>query len=95
MTFYDVSQLHQDTQFVNRIAACYAIETPLGEGENPEAWSTWHSWDIAAAPGFGDAYGFAVANGNPEPGKDPSVITDEQLLSAVQAVIAAETPPAA
>jgi hypothetical protein len=42
---------------------------------------------MAAQPGFGDAYAYALANGNPAPGKDDTVITDEQILSAVQSIL--------
>lgn len=92
MGYFDVSELAANTDFLNRVAACYAVETPLGTGELPPQWATEHSWDMASAPGFGDAYASAVAGGVPRPGADPSVITDAQILSAVQAVMAAEAP---
>jgi hypothetical protein len=41
---------------------------------------------MAAAPGFADAYASAVAGGVPAPGRDPSVISDAQILSAIQAL---------
>jgi len=93
MGYFEVSQLAADTDFLNRVAACYAAETPLGEGVEPPLWATEHSWDMASAPGFGDAYASAVAGGIERPGANPSVITDAQILSAVQAIMIAETPP--
>jgi hypothetical protein len=97
MAFYDVALLKQDTDFLNRVAACYAQETPLGEGDNPDVWASQHNWDIASAPGFGDAYASALAQDppNPNPGSDPGVITDAMILSAVQAIMAGSAPPAA
>lgn len=93
MGFFEVSLLRSDTDFLNRVAACYASETPLGEGVDPGLWSTEHSWDMASAPGFGDAYASAIAGGVERPGSDASVITDGQILSGVQAIMAAEAPP--
>jgi len=93
MAFYDVALLRLDTDFLNRVAACYATETPLGEGVDPTLWATEHAWDMAAQPGFGDAYASALANSVPNPGRDPSVIGDAQILAAVQQIRAAEPPP--
>lgn len=91
MAYYDVALLKQDTEFLQRVAAAYATETPLGTGENPDLWATNHAWDMAAAPTFGDRYGYALAQDppNPHPGSDPSVIPDADILAAVQAVMAA------
>lgn len=91
MAYFDLSMLRQDPDFINRVAACYSTETPLGQGIDPGLWATNHSWDVASAPGFSDAYAYAVANDNPAPGRDGSVITDESILAAVQAVINAES----
>lgn len=90
MAYYDVALLKQDTGFLQRVAAAYAQETPLGTGENPDVWASNHAWDMASAPGFGDAYASALANNNPNPGTDPAVITDGMILSAVQAIIGSE-----
>lgn len=89
MAYSDVALLRADTQFLARIAASYATETALGTGSDPDAWANSHGWDAAASPGFGDAYATALANGVPNPGNDPAVISDAQILSAVQAIIAA------
>lgn len=94
MGFYEVSLLRGDTAFLDRVAACYASETPLGEGVDPSLWATQHSWDVASAPGFGDAYASAIAGDIENPGADPSVITDNQILAAVQAIMNAEAPEA-
>jgi len=90
MAYFDVATLSRDTDFLSRIAACYATETPLGDPEAipPDQWSTEHGWDVAAAPGFGDAYASAIASGVENPGRDPAVISDAQILAAVQAIMA-------
>jgi hypothetical protein len=91
MAYYDVAELSGDSQFINRVAACYAIETG-GSAQNPQTWAMEHNWEMAAQPGFGDAYTYARANDNPNPGADPAVITDNQILSAVQSILNKETP---
>jgi hypothetical protein len=90
MAYYDVSLLSSDSEFLGRVSACYAIETPQGQGIDPPLWAEQHKWDVAAQPGFGDAYASARAADNPHPGSDPSVITDGQLLSGIQAIVSAE-----
>jgi hypothetical protein len=87
MAYYDVFALTQDLDFQSRVAACYATETlETPDATNPNAWASEHTWDIASQPGFGDAYASALAGGVPNPGRDPSVISDGQILSAVQTV---------
>lgn len=93
MAYYDVFLLTQDVDFQARIAACYAVETEAGDGENPNAWSIDHIWDMAAAPGFGDAYASAVAGAVENPGRDQAVISDGQILAAVQHLMTLEAPP--
>ena len=51
------------------------------------------SGGISAAPGFADAYEYAINSDNPNPGKDPAVITDAMILGAVQALFAELNPP--
>lgn len=84
MSYFDIATLGADTDFQARVAACYAIETLVGEGIHPGQWAIDHSWDMAAQPGFGDAYAYALASDNLTPGRDPAVITDAQILAAVQ-----------
>lgn len=93
MAYFDVSQLAADSHFLSRVSACYAIETLGVTGSMPPAqWAQQHSWELACQPGFGDAYASALAQKppNPEPGKDPTVITDAQILAAVQSLMPQE-----
>jgi hypothetical protein len=55
----------------------------------PTSWSANNVWAVASAPGFADKYASAILNNVERPGNDPSVISDEDILSAVQAVLAA------
>lgn len=95
MAYSDIALLARDLDYTARVTAAYASET-LTEPEpvNPEIWSRDHAWEMAAQPGFGDAYASALAGGVVRPGNDPAVISDAQILAAIQSVIAIETPGA-
>jgi len=95
MALSDVAALANDRDFRDRIAACYAQEQePVTNGIHPLTWTDQYQFNIAGAPGFGDAYASALAGGVERPGNDPAVITDGQILGAVQALIAElATPP--
>jgi hypothetical protein len=84
MAYFDVATLTADGDFNNRVTACHAVEDPTDP--RPMVWTADHIWQIAAAPGFGDAYASAIVSGVPNPGRDPAVISDNQILAAVQAV---------
>lgn len=86
MAYFDVSLLASDLDFRSRVAACHATETP-GDSADSYQWAADHGLDIAAQPGFGEAYASALAAEVPNPGSDPSVISDAQILSAVQPLI--------
>jgi hypothetical protein len=86
MAYYDVALLHSDADFLLRVAACYTTEPDTTE--DPDSWAALHAWDIASAPGFGDAYASALASGVEQPGADQSVISDNQILGAVQYLLA-------
>lgn len=94
MAYYDTARLKTDTEFLERSAACYATEQDPAAGGvylvDPDLWATRNAWAMASQPGFGDAYASALVAGNEHPGSDPAVITDAQVLSAVQSLIVAE-----
>lgn len=86
MAYSDVAALAADYDFQLRVAACVATED--ASVSSPPGWAADHAWQVAASPGFGDAYASAVAGGIERPGNDPSVISDAQILSAVQPLLA-------
>ncbi len=88
MAYYDLSLLSDDQDFLRRCAAAYA--TQGGSDVDAFAWAFDHRWQLAAQPGFADAYASALAGGVEFPGRDAAVITDPQILAAVQAVLAGE-----
>ena len=80
MAYSDIAALNSDNDFILRTRACASTE---GESD-PVGWTEDHIWQMASAPGFGDAYAYAVASENPRPGNDPAVITDAMILGQVQ-----------
>jgi hypothetical protein len=87
MTYASVYALSADTDFTFRTSACFATETLNAAGhDNPQTWAESHRWEMAATPGFGDAYASALAGSVERPGLDPAVITDGQILAAVQSL---------
>jgi hypothetical protein len=82
MAYSDIALLSADNDFTLRSRACVATE---GESD-PVGWVNSHIWQLAATPGFGDKYGYAVLTGIVRPGNDQSVISDGDILSSVQAI---------
>lgn len=89
MAYFDIWTLANDNDFRARVSSCFVDETDMG---NPNPWVADNILAIASAPGFGDAYASAVLNGVAFPGRDQSVISDLQILSAVQARLATNPP---
>ena len=86
MSYSIQAQLSSDAEFIARVSSCAAEEVP--KTHQPTQWARDHIWWVAAAPGFSEAYEYAINADNPNPGKDPAVITDAQILGAVQALVA-------
>jgi hypothetical protein len=86
MAYSDIALLAMDIDFRNRIAAGASSETdhlPM----HPITFADTYQWQVAGAPGFGDAYASAVAGNVERPGNDPSVISDGQILAVIQPLI--------
>lgn len=83
MSYWDISSMALDNDLTQREAACAAqeIDTP-----NPTTWALDNGLKLAASPGWAEAWASALAAGTPDPGRDPAVITDGEILSAVQAL---------
>jgi hypothetical protein len=93
MSYATQSLLAKDQDFIDRCSASAAKEIPMGSPTNPVEYTYANIWHLAASPGFDAAYDSAIAGGIARPGWEPSVISDGQILSAMQALIAA-VPPA-
>ena len=82
MSYRTQSLLAHDESFLSRVTACVA-----SEGEStPQRWAHENQWILSAQPGFDAAYAYAIAAGVVDPGNDEGVITDGQILAAVQAI---------
>lgn len=86
MGYWDISTMAGDTDLTARLSAAAAQEQVPGD---PAGWAWDHRWQWAAQPGWGEAWASAVASGNEHPGRDAAVITDGQILSAVQSIVGA------
>lgn len=83
MSYSTLAQLATDTDFLNRVTACAATQGI----RQADKWAEDNRWALAAQPGFDNAYAYAVATDHVEPGKDVAVISDADILSAVQALL--------
>jgi hypothetical protein len=83
VSYMDQAALSRDGDFAQRIAACGVNEVEAAKA-NAMQWAAENQWLISSSPGFADKYASAVAGGVPRPGADPSVISDADILSAVQ-----------
>jgi hypothetical protein len=83
--YLTVSTIAADQNMRNRVAACAAEQG----NTTPESWAYTNSYVWASAPGWAAKWESAVAAGNPNPGSDPAVITDGDILSVVQPMLGA------
>jgi len=83
MSYNSIAALANDNDFALRVSACASTEHVPGD---PQIWMADHRWEMAAMPGFGDAYASAVQGGIGRPGAAEDVITDAMILSAVQSL---------
>ena len=90
MSYNAIAAAAADPHLKARVAACFAQQTT--GTEQPEALASVHMWRIVANGPIADAYSYAVATDVPNPGKDEAVVTDANILDAVAAIVAADTP---
>lgn len=86
MSYATIHANANDQGFTDRLTAAIADEQQAhGEPVQPFQLLELMRWAVASADDIEAAYASALAAGNPAPGSDESVITDSQILSAVQA----------
>ena len=73
MSYWDISEMAQDSDLIARIWACAAQEHLVVE-----------ILRICAAPGWDAAWSSAIASEIDRPGKDAGVISDAMILASVQ-----------
>jgi len=86
MSFATVARSTADPALQSRITACVAQEQlSRGEPPNPGLLSGQMAWAVGGASDVAAAYASAIAADNPDPGGDEAVISDQMILSNVQA----------
>lgn len=91
MSYNAIADMTESGSLIRRLSAAAAAEQSSGavlDPLDPAAWAATYRWHLVAAPGWADAWLSAAAGENPDPGRDESVITDAQILSQTQAVLA-------
>ena len=91
MSYNTIADMTDSLSLVRRLSAAAASEQAAGAGldpVDPGQWAATYRWHLVSAPGWDEAWASAEAAGNPDPGRDEAVITDAQILSQTQAVIA-------
>lgn len=95
MTYSTIGKIASSQGFNRRVSASAAQELP--EDQNVSNWVFTNIWRVAAAPGFADAWetaeDTATDNTNPDIGARDDVITDGQILAAVQYLVNQQFPP--
>jgi uncharacterized protein YbjT (DUF2867 family) len=81
MSYGTISRNANDTVFLGRLTAAAAAEG----ADDPNAAALELVWPVVVSSDIAAAYESAVLADNPNPGGDESVITDQMILSAVQA----------
>jgi hypothetical protein len=85
MSYSSINTCANDPSFLGRLTACCADEGAV----DPHGEMGRLRWVVASADDIESSYEYALNADNPDPGGDPTVITDAMILSAVQA-----NPPA-
>lgn len=84
MSYTSIHRCANDEAFQARLMAAAAQEG----SDNPEyAMSVLLRWPVSSATDIAEAYEYAINSSNPNPGGDPTVITDAQILAKVQPIL--------
>lgn len=90
MSYKTIAAITQSGSLINRLTAAAAEQSAPGDYGS---WVYARIWDYAAMPGWAAKWESALAAGVTDPGDNESVITDGDILSATQALLAAPVPP--
>lgn len=83
MSYWTIDQMAIDSDLFARVRACAAQE----QDDDPNEWASANMLRICASPGWDAKWDSALAGGVEHPGRDEAVISDGDILSAVQAVL--------
>lgn len=79
-SYIAVAKIVHDTNLRERLIACAATE----HKPNPMQWVIDRIWELAATPGWGDAWEYALLTNIVDPGLREDVISDGAILAAIQ-----------
>lgn len=94
-SYLAISMVANDPDMTERLRAAVTQQVTLGTvprmaSSNPVTWVTVNRYLWASSPGWGEKWDYALLSheSDPEykPGRDPAVITDADILAAVQAI---------
>jgi hypothetical protein len=89
MSYATINKCANDQAFIGRLtASCAQEERP----PDPSTAAYEVRWYVSSRSDIESAFASALAANNPDPGGDESVVTDQMILSAVQAAPPAPTP---
>jgi hypothetical protein len=87
-SYFVAWQMTTNIDLLMRVAASAQQESEAGTPlDDPEAWARDHRWDWATQSDWVTAVQAAQDTGITEWGKSPSVVTDQHILSYVQATL--------
>lgn len=89
-SYLAIAAIAKDQFMVERMHAAVTQQVHLGNvpliDSDPTVWVANNNYIWASSPGWGEKWDSALAAGTEEPGKDPAVITDDDILATVQAL---------
>jgi hypothetical protein len=77
-----IAGMVSDPLLNRRLTACAALEGV----PDPATWVNANVWGLVANDEMANAYESAIANGVDQPGRAENVITDQMILTHVQAL---------
>jgi hypothetical protein len=87
--YLTIATIAHDAHMIYRVSACAAQQhAPI----DPQSWAAQNSYAWAASPTWAEKWDSAVASDIAEPGADPAVITDGDILATVQGLLTPAPP---
>ncbi len=83
MSYSTISTCANDQALLARVKGCVSTQPGAPSPPDPKAYEI--IWPLSGASDVEAAYASALANDNPNPGGDEGVITDQMILTNVQA----------
>ena len=83
MSYNTIAQCAVDESMLRRVKAAVSTQPESPPIPDPVAYQI--VWPLSASADIEAAYASALASNNPDPGGDETVVTDQMILSAVQA----------